>query len=136
MDAYSEAHIFVAAIRVLTFQKGCPPSLEETCSLLGFSAEAGHALSRRLKNLGILDTFEDPFSVKLSVDDHLKIETLSKEENEEDSLAKEIEKFQAGKSNMDQKVKAIQDDLAKKKSDMFADIESKFKQEMEKFKNK
>jgi hypothetical protein len=136
MDAYREAHIFVAAIRVLTFQKGFPPSLEETCNLLGFSEESGHALCRRLEKAGILHPLEDPFSVKLTIADHLQIESLSKDEADEKSLAKEIEKFQAGKENMDQKVKSIQADLAKKKNEMFADIESKFKKEMEKFKNK
>ena len=135
MDAYNEAHIFVAAIRLLTHQKGFPPSVEETCELLGFSEESGHALSRRLKGLGILDTLEDPFTIKLVVSDHLKIESLSREESDGGGLADEIEKFQASKTDMDQKVKSIQADLAKKKNDMFADIESKFKKEMEKYKN-
>lgn len=135
MDAYTEAHLFVAATRVLHHKGGCPPALEDVCLLLGFSVELGHTISRRLEKLGIVEVLTDPFAVKLAVANHLEIEKLPKHQAEENSLAKELEKFQSKKQNAEQKVAAMQAELAKKKQDLFADIESKFKREMEKQKN-
>lgn len=132
MDAHTEAHLFVAAIRVLQHQKGCPPTLEDVCSMLRISVELGHTLCRKLAKRGIVETFEDPFSIKLAVAWYLDIETLPKKVTEENSLAKELEKFQSQKKNVDQKVAGIQAELAKKRQDLFADIEAKFKKEMEK----
>jgi hypothetical protein len=135
MDAYTEAHVFVAAIRVLQHQGGCPPKLEDVCAMLRVSDELGHTLCRKLAKKGIVETFEDPFSVKLAVANHLDIETLPKKVLDDSSLAKELEKFQSEKKHAEQKVAAIQAEMARKRQDLFADIESKFKQEIAKQKN-
>lgn len=132
MDAHTEAHLFVAAIRVLQHQGGCPPNLEDVCAMLRLSAELGHTLCRKLAKRGIVETFEDPFTIKLAVAHYLDIETLPKKVMEENSLAKELEKFQSKKKNVDQKVATIQAEMAKKRQDLFADIDAKFKKEMEK----
>ena len=132
MDEYTEAHIFVAAIRVLQHQGGCPPDLADVCKMMQVSEEVGHTLCRKLAKRGIVETFEDPFAVKLAVANHLDIETLPKKVTDDNSLAKELAKFHSEKKNVDQKVAAIQAELAKKKQDLFADIEAKFKKEMEK----
>ena len=132
MDAYTEAHLLVAAVRVLQHRGGCPPAIEEVAELLSISVEMVHTICRRLSKQGILETFEDPFSLKLAVADHLAIENLPKTAGEENSLAKELERFQSEKKNVDQKVAAIQAEMAKKRQDLFADIEAKFKKEMEK----
>jgi hypothetical protein len=136
MDAYTEAHLFVAAIRVLQHQGGCPPNLEEVCSMVGLSVELGHTLCRKLAKRGIIETFEDPFCLKLAVANHLDIETLPRKMAEENSLAKELEKFQSEKKNVEQKVATIQAELAKKRQNLFSDIEAKFKKEMEKQKKR
>ncbi len=132
MDAYTEAHLFVAAIRVLQHQTGCPPKLEDVCKILHLSVELGHMLCRKLVKIGIVESCEDPFSIKLAVANHLDIETLPKKVTEGSSLARELERFQSEKKNVDQKVAAIQAEMAKKRQDLFADIEAKFKKEMEK----
>ena len=132
MDAYTEAHLFIAATRVLHHKGGCPPALEDVCTLLGFSVELGHTISRRLEKHGIVEILSDPFSVKLAVANYLEIEKLPKQQAEENSLAKELEKFQSEKKSTEQKVAAMQAEIAKKKQDLFADIEAKFKKEMEK----
>ena len=132
MDAYTEAHLFVAAIRVLQHQGGSPPKLEDVCVMMRISVELGHMVCRRLKKLGVIETFEDPFSIKLAVANHLEIENISKKIKEENSLARELEKFKAEKKNVEKKVATIQAEMAKKRQDMFADIEAKFKREMEK----
>ena len=132
MDAYSEAHLFVAAIRVLQHQGGCPPKIEDVCAMLRLSVELGHSVCRKLQIRGIVEVFEDPFSIKLAVANHLEVETLPKKVVEENSLAKELEKFQSEKKNIEQKAAAIQAEMAKKRQDLFADIEAKFKKEMDK----
>ena len=132
MDAYTEAHLLVAAVRVLQHRGGCPPAIEEVAELLSISVEMVHTICRRLSKQGILETFEDPFSLKLAVADHLAIENLPRTAGEETSLAKELERFQSEKKNVDQKVAAIQAEMTKKRQDLFADIEAKFKKEMEK----
>jgi hypothetical protein len=132
MDAYTEAHLFVAAIRVLHHQGGCPPNLEDVCTMVRLSVELGHTLCRKLVKRGIIETFEDPFTIKLAVANHLDIELLPKKVTEDNSLAKELEKFQSEKKNVEQKVATIQAEMAKKRQDLFADLEAKFKKEMEK----
>ncbi len=135
MDMYRESHLFVAAIRVLNHQRGFPPSVEDVCSALNFSAELGHSISRNLKKLNIIEIFEDPFTTKLAVANHIEIEKISSKHKKENTLAKELEKFHAEKKSNDKKVETIQAELAKKKKNMLADIDAKFKKEMEKFKD-
>ncbi len=134
MDAYAEAHLIVAAIRVFQHQKGMLPKVEDVCAMLGISDEAGHTACRRLAKLGIVATLEDPFSVKLSVADHLAVENIPKDAGQEKGLAREIERFQAEKMKAEKKVADIQAEIDKKKKDKFAAIEAKFKKDMEKYK--
>ncbi len=135
MDAYNEAHLFVAAIRLLHHQKKSPPSVEDVCKVLNFSTELGHSISRNLNRLKIIDIFEDPFSTKLAVTNHLAIENISRHKTEENSLAQELEKFQAEKMTKDKKFEAIQAEIDEKKKKKFADIEATFKKEIHKYKS-
>lgn len=97
MDAYTEAHLFVAAIRVLQHLEGFPPTIEDVCAMLRVSVEAGHGVCRDLQKMKIIEIYTDPFSVKLAVADHLEIEKLPKQAVEENRLARELERFQAEK---------------------------------------
>lgn len=134
MDTYTEAHLIVAAIRILQHRNGAPPKIEEVCALLEISDEAGHTISRKLAKLGIIERLEDPFSIKLTVANHLEIEKIPRNVPEANGLAQELEKFQAKKMKADKKVADIQAEIAKKKQDMLSSIEAKFKKEMEKYK--
>lgn len=134
MDAYTEAHLIVAAIRVFHHQKGSLPRIEDVCAMLKISDEAGHSVCRRLAKQGIIDTLEDPFSIKVSVANHLEIENLPKTSKEENGLAQEIERFQAQKMKEGKKVADIQAEMAKKKKDKLAAIEAKLKKDMAKYK--
>ena len=78
MDPYTEAHLFVAAIRLLQHQKQTPPAIEDVCKTLDVSVEAGLAVCRKLQKSSIVTMSEDPFSIKLGVDNHLEIENLPK----------------------------------------------------------
>ena len=132
MDAYSEAHLFVAAVRVLQHRGGCPPAIEEVAEMLDLSVEMAHTICRRLSKAGIVEALTDPFTVKLAVANHLAIEELPRTAVEENSLAKELARFQSEKKNVDEKVAAIQAEMARKRQDLFADLEAKFKKEMAK----
>lgn len=134
MNTYKEAHLFVAAIRVLNHKNGGLPAIEDVCTLLDISVESGHAISRSLQKSDIVEMAEDPFSVRLNVKNHLAIEEISQQQEDDNTIAKELEKFQAKKKKMDQKITSIQEDLKKKQQDKFADIEAKFKKEMDKYK--
>lgn len=132
MDAYTEAHVFVAAIRLIQHKEGRPPKLDTVCALMNISIELGNSISRKLHKKGIVEILEDPFTIKLVIADHLAIEQLPKTAPEGKGLAKELEQFQAKKKNTDDKIAAIQAEMARKKQDLFADLEAKFKREMDK----
>ena len=134
MDPYTEAHLYVAAIRLLHYQKKSPPTIEDVCTTLEVSVEAGLAVCRKLAKREIVAISEDPFSIKLGIGNHLEIEKLPRDQNDEDNLSKDLEKFMAKKKDMDKKVEAIQADLQKKKQDLHSDIEAKLRQEMGKIK--
>ena len=130
-DLYTTAHLFVAAVRVLDHQDGAPPSLEAVCGLLDFSEEKGSYLLNRLKELAIVDTVKSGFNDRIVVADHLAIEDLPREA-EESRLEQELKKFKQGKDVMEEKVASIKAQQDQKKQDLFAEIEKKLKQKMEK----
>ncbi len=129
-DFYSDAHIFVAAVRILSYQKNnTPPSVEDICGLLSVSGEWGNMMCRRLKQLGAVETLEDSFHTRVFVGNHHKLEEISREENEEDvGFAKDLEKFHESKKALASKVEKIQADLNQKKQNLFADLEKKLKE--------
>ena len=49
MNPYDEAHLFVAAIRILQHKKNSAPPIEEVCELISISVEAGLSVSRKLR---------------------------------------------------------------------------------------
>jgi len=130
-DLYTTAHLFVAAVRVLDHQEGAPPSLESVCRMLDYSEEKGSFLLNRLKELQIVGTVKSGFNDRIVVADHLAIEALPREV-EESRLEQELKKFRQGKNVMEEKVASIKAQQDQKKQDLFADIEKKLKQKMEK----
>ncbi|SDP32803.1 hypothetical protein [Desulforhopalus singaporensis] len=132
MDAYNEAHLFTAAVRVLTHTTRQAPSLEDVCTLLEISLESGHALYRSLRKQAIIEGIEDPFSIRLSIGDHRRIEDIPKQEAQKQTLADELRNFKNKKSDIDEKFAALQRSSEKKKLDLAADIEARFKQELKK----
>jgi len=130
-DLYTTAHLFVAAVRGLDHQESAPPSLEAVCRLLDYSEEKGSYLLNRLKELAIVDTVKSGFNDRIVVADHLAIENLPREV-EESRLEQELKKFKQGKDVMKEKVASIKAKQDQKKQDLFAEIEKKLKQKMEK----
>ena len=130
-DLYTMGHLFVSVVRVLEYKEGTPPSLETICQLIGFSDEKGSYLLSRLKDQGIVDTVKSGFNDRIVVGNHQAIEDLPRD-TEESRLEQELKKFKKGKDVMKEKVASIKAQQDQKKQDLFAEIEKKLKQKMEK----
>ena len=76
-----QAHLMVAAVRVLAHKHARPPSVNEIAELLESSREViGHQV-RVLEKLQILRTMKSPFDLRVELQDHRKIEELPVEES-------------------------------------------------------
>lgn len=130
-DLYTTAHLFVAAVRVLDHRDSAPPALEAVCRLLNYSDEKGSYLLNRLKEQGVVDTVQSGFNDRIVVADHLAIEDLPRD-TEASRLEQELEKFKKGKDAMEEKIASIKAQQDQKKQTLFAEIEKKLKQKMDK----
>jgi hypothetical protein len=125
-DFYSNAHLFVAAIRVLTHQNSTPPSIDQVCRTISFSLEQGNFICKKLKKVGIVDVVEGAFGTRLFIKNHLKIEEIPKGKKE-DKLEESLKVFQNSRKDFTQKIESFQAKQAKKQKDLFAELEKKLK---------
>ncbi|MGD2029361.1 MAG: hypothetical protein PVG86_05415 [Desulfobacterales bacterium] len=125
-DSYSNAHLFVAAIRVLTQQNSSPPSIDQVCRIISFSLEQGNFICKKLKELGVVDVVEGGFGNRLFIKDHLKIEEIPKGKKE-GKLEESLKEFQNSKKEFSRKIESFQAKQAKKQKDLFAELEKKLK---------
>ena len=130
-NLYTTAHLFVSAIRVWECQKDTPPALEEISHMLAMSIERSNYICRKLEEMGIIDSVEGSFGNRLFIRDHLKIEEIPREDDES-KLEEELKKFQESQRGLSQKIESIQAKQAQKKKDLFAEMEKKLKQELDK----
>jgi DNA-binding transcriptional regulator GbsR (MarR family) len=92
VPARPQAHLVVAAVRVLQHQLGRPPAIEEVAEILRQSKELTGHLVRALEACGIVHTIKSPFDVRVEVRDHLEVEKLPLEETGP-GLEDEVEEF-------------------------------------------
>lgn len=130
-DFYSEAHLLVAAIRVHEHLHSQPATLEDVCRMLAFSAEHAGIISRRLEDLGILEAIQGSFGARLFVRDHRKLEDIPRGELGR-KLEDEVKKFQDLQRSFTQKIETLQAEQAGKKKNLFAEMEKKLKEELDK----
>jgi len=130
-NLYALAHLFVSAIRILEHQNNTPPTLEDISHILKISIERGHYLGRKLKEMGIIDEVEGSYGIRLFVKDHLKIEDIPREDDG-GKLEAELKKFKASQKELSQKIETIKAQQAEKKKNLFAEMEKKLKQELNK----
>ncbi len=130
-DFYSDAHLVVAAIRVLTHQNSTPPSMDEVCRIISFSLEQGNFICKKLKEIGIVDVVEGGFGTRLFIKNHLKIEEIPRGKKE-DKLGEALKEFQNSRKDFTQKIESFQAKQAKKQKDLFAELEEKLKKESDK----
>jgi len=125
-DFYSNAHLVVAAIRVLTHQNSTPPSMDQVCRIISFSLEQCNFICKKLKKIGIVDVVEGGFGTRLFIKNHLKIEEIPKGKKEDD-LEESLKAFQNSRKDFTQKIESFQAKQAKKQRDLFAELEEKLK---------
>jgi len=125
-DFYSNAHLVVAAIRILTHRESTPPSIDQVCRTIAFSLEQGNFICKKLKEIGVVDVVEGGFGTRLFVKNHLKIEEIPKAKKE-DTLEESLKAFQNSKKDFTKKIESFQAKQAKKQRDLFAELEEKLK---------
>lgn len=129
-NLYSDSHLFVAAVRVLSHQNNTPPSLEKVASMLMFSKEKSHLICRKLEETDIIEVLEGAFGNRIVIKNHLKLEELPREISES-RLDEELKKFKSSKKELEKRVESIKAEQDKKQKQLFADIEKKLKKDME-----
>ncbi|MBT8332556.1 MAG: hypothetical protein KJP06_09550 [Deltaproteobacteria bacterium] len=130
-DLYTAAHLFVAAIRVCEYQMSSPPTIEDISKMLATSLERSNYIYRKLKELGVIDSAEGSYGNRLFVRDHLKIEEIPRDANGT-QFDEELQKFKDSQKALTEKIETIQAQQAQKKKDLFAEMEKKLKQELDK----
>jgi hypothetical protein len=85
--------------------------------------------------MNIIDVVEGAFGTKLFIKDHLLLEEISQEATE-DNLEKELKKFQNTKKDYIQKIELFKAEQEKKKKNLFAELEKKFKKDLDEKKSK
>lgn len=130
-DFYTEAHLLVAAIRVHEHVHSRPATIEDVCRLLAFSAEHAGIISRRLEDLGVIEAVQGSFGTRLFVRDHLKLEDIPRGEFGR-KLEDEVKKFQDTQRSFTQKIESLKAEQAGKKKNLFAEMEKKLKEELDK----
>jgi len=128
---YSQAHIMVAAIRVFEHINSRPPTIEDLCQTVNFSIEKVNFICRKLEELEVIEAVEGSFGTRLFVRDHLNIEDIPRTEPE-NNFEDELQKFQDSRKAFSQKMETFQAQQKQKKKDLFAEMEKKLKEEMDK----
>lgn len=128
---YDEAHLVVAAVRVLEHKRQVPPAIEDICQALSLSGEEGNRICRKLKALEIIDIIEGAFGNKLYIKDHQRIETLP-QDIKDDRLQTELKKFKDSQKELSKKIETIQAEQSKKKQDLFAKLNQQLKKDLDK----
>lgn len=131
IDFYSNAHLIVAAMRVLEHRNSAPPSIDEVCRSLSFSLEQGNLICRKLEEMGIIEVVEGAYGTKLFIRDHLAIEKIPKTEKVS-KLEQELQKFKNTKKDYTKKIESFQTEQADRKKNLFAELEKKLKQGLDK----
>ncbi len=124
-DLYSQAHLFVSAIRIHEHLHLQPPSLKGLSETLRVSEEEISRVSRRLEEQGIISVVVSGADARFAIRDHRLIEDLPRDV-EAPRMEEEITQF---KSRQETRFRGIEESLAKKgdKSAVFSELEKAMK---------
>ena len=128
---YNDAHLVVAAIRLLEHRDKVAPSTDGVCRELSFSLEQGNLMCKKLHDRKVIEIIEGAFGTKLYVRDHLLIEEIPKDRQEE-TIEDEVKKFQKAQKENLKKIQSLHAEQKKKKKDLFAEIDRKLKDGLKK----
>jgi hypothetical protein len=130
-NLYSQAHLMVAAIRVYEHLNSRPPTVDDVCRVINFSMEQGYFICRKLQEIDIIKAVEGSYGTRLFISDHLKLEDLPRDEPE-NKLEEDLKKFQDSQKAFSRKIESFQAQQKQKKKNLFAEMEKKLKEELEK----
>src|SRR5262245_8509349 len=126
--SYQEAHLVVAAIRILHHQQGSPPTPEQVASLLHLPKEKVFVLVHELRTRNILHAMESPFEIRLDVLDPKPLEALPKTDGEPEmkgELDDFFEREKEKKAEMDRMFRGGEAD--KRRQDRVKRMEEEFR---------
>ncbi len=124
-DAYSQAHLFVAEVRVFEHLHLQPPSLRGLSELLEVSEEELSLISRRLEDQGIIGVITSGGGHRFTVRDHARIEEIPRSV-EAPMMQEEITQF---KTRQETRLRDIEESLARKgeKKSIYSELEKALK---------
>jgi len=126
--SYEDAHLVVAAVRVLGHRETKPPTPEQVAALLDLPAELVRSLVVSLGDLGVLHLMENPFETRIELGDYTLIEDLPRSA-EGPTMKDEIEDFvERKKKEVEEAEKMFTpDEMQKKKKEKLAKLEDEMK---------
>ena len=129
-DLYQQAHLWVAAIRILEYQHQMAPTMGALCELLDVSIEHGHRLVRKLESRGIIQSIVKGEEVRCAIADHRLLEDLPQLEAQLPPLSAEVAKFKSARSEIAGKVESFRSEQDRKQKDLFAELNAKLKADL------
>ena len=130
-NLYSNGHLFVAAVRVWEHLNGNAPMLEDICRFLNMPIEQAGYLLRRLTELEIIEVVQGSYGSRVFIHNHLNLEEIP-QNSTENKLDAELKKFQDNQKQFTDKIDSMRAEQAEKKKSLFADMEKKLKEELDK----
>ena len=130
-NMYSAGHLFVAGVRVWEHLNGKAPMLEDLCQLLNMSPEQAGFLLRRLIETDVIEVVRGSYGDRIFIRSHLKLEDIHRD-TVENKLDAELKKFQDHQKHFTEKIDTMRAEQAQKKKSLFADMEKKLKEELDK----
>jgi len=124
----NQAHLVVAAVRVLAYKQGRPPSVDEVAALLEQSREVmGHQI-RVLESLDILRTVKSPFDLHVELRDPSQIDALPLEETGP-GFQDEVDDFHRKFEEKQKKLQNLFDtgEQEQRQKERFADLDDELK---------
>lgn len=127
---YADAHLFIAAVRILYHQQNTPPSVTEVCQMLKLSLEQGNFICNELQQKKIIKAVEGTYGVRLFVGNHLELEKIPKQSSGS-RLEDELKRFQGSKTDYDRKIAQFKSKQEQKQKKLFAELEKKLKNSLD-----
>jgi hypothetical protein len=127
---YNEAHLAVAAIRILEHQNDAPPSVDAICRCLAFSIEKGTRICRKLDDLKIIEVVDGAFGTRVFIINHPVLEDISQDDTGS-GLEDEVKKFKDSRKEFTQEIESFKAKQDQKQKDLFASLEKKLKGDSE-----
>ena len=105
----SEAHLVVAAIRVLEHLHRHPPTDAEIAALLKRHEELVRVTTRALLRMGVIVPIESPHDVRYQITDYGRIEDLEPDVDVAADFTREMDSFEAQRRNEAEKMEELFD---------------------------